>query len=260
MDAYLWTDICIKNTVFVFEDKAKGQLMFQLISGCIFHGYCHPAVFLTPKPSEELGWNLPSGLFHMSKRPRVHQWDGAGTSRPFSSILRPLVLGVIHGEHLGIVSAVPRQLERVTGCLAVGSETQMVRFSCHPACLAETSGFHSSAHTQSRIKCAHARVCGGLSHTHFFHLHWRLSLCSRDTWGECSSGIWFIESHSSEEQKVSRFSGQTQRATTHRDHLYIQKVQMLTGFPPKDQLFLMWKSSRNSRNIHEQQQFSCVIL
>lgn len=102
-------------------------------------------------------------------------------------------------ERLGVVFSIPRQLERVTGCLAIGpaGETQMVQFSCHPVCLAEMSRskwrrIYSHTHTH-RTHCAytstyrsthrqdpvHAQsrmyVCKALTHTHFFHLHWRLS-------------------------------------------------------------------------------------
>lgn len=90
-------------------------------------------------------------------------------------------------ERLWIVFSIPRQLERVTGCLAIGpaGETQMVQFSCHPVCLAETSRSkwrriyshtehrqyihtHTDAHT-NRIQClhSHACMCGELSHTFF---------------------------------------------------------------------------------------------
>lgn len=95
-------------------------------------------------------------------------------------------------EHLRIVFSIPRQLERVTGCLAIRSagETQMVQFSCHPVCLAETSGSkwrriysnthihtHTDEHTSS-IKCihSHAYVCVESFRTHFFNLYWRLLL------------------------------------------------------------------------------------
>lgn len=102
----------------------------------------------------------------------------------------------IRTERLGIVFSIPRQLERVTGCLAIGpaGEKQMVQFSCHPVCLAEMSGSKwrrvyshilnicciymcMQMHTQIGFNAyAVTHVCVESFRTHFFHLHWRFFL------------------------------------------------------------------------------------
>lgn len=100
-------------------------------------------------------------------------------------------------ERLGIVFSIPRQLERVTSCLAigpVGEKKQMVQFPCHPVCLAVMSGskwkriyshtmkiyciyMHIQMHSRlgsSKLLVTH--INAGSFNTDFFHLLWRPSL------------------------------------------------------------------------------------
>lgn len=119
-----------------------------------------------------------------------------------------LYRGCVGSEHLGIVFSIPRQLEGVSGCLAIrpAGETQMLRFSCRPVCLAETTGSKwrgicSNTHIHTRtdahssgIKCihSHACMCAELSHTFFpFTLEAFTRHPHPDTLAECGGGVSF---------------------------------------------------------------------
>lgn len=144
-------------------------MTFSSSFSLMFPSYCESAAFLTVLTRR-----------HHKNYSWVRRWEGVKTSSLkkstilhmqrltlLSFLLHPsfFCIAVAIGlEHLGIVFSIPRQLERVTGCLAIRSagETQMVQFSCHPVCLAETSGSkwrriysnthihtHTDAHTSS---------------------------------------------------------------------------------------------------------------